>query len=159
MTNFQKITFTCYLCVILMQMAFGIFYTFRDEFMPYHAEALGVSWEQLELGYQVLIVALMRVLGGAWICASVALLLILWFPFRRGENWAWWAVPIIGAGLGAANLRALLHLWEYSSAEPPIMMTIIGMFALAIGLLCSLEEKEHGERAAAHERVDEQTAS
>ena len=53
--------------------------------MPYHSEALGSSWSDVEPKTQVLILALMRVAGGGFLATGLAISILLIIPFRAGD--------------------------------------------------------------------------
>ncbi|HVK14575.1 MAG TPA: hypothetical protein VM597_37905 [Gemmataceae bacterium] len=74
----------------------GLLYLTTPTFMPYHAAALGVAWEELSAPHQGFVLGVIRGMGAGSAAVSLALLLILFIPFRRGHRWALWAVPLIG---------------------------------------------------------------
>jgi hypothetical protein len=45
-------------------MTFKAIYLVRSEFMPYHQEAVGIHWQQLDQRLQYPFIGLMRVAGG-----------------------------------------------------------------------------------------------
>ncbi len=55
------ISLTCFIIVMLIGLLFAGMYLFRKKFMPYHADAVGKSWNELDREIRVLIIALMRV--------------------------------------------------------------------------------------------------
>ena len=73
----------------------GSIYLFRGQFMPYHADALGLTWSQVGSELQVLLVALMQVAGAGWLALALALLLLLVWPFRSGHRWARLGIPTL----------------------------------------------------------------
>jgi hypothetical protein len=48
--------FVCYGLSALLSMLFGIIYLVRSTFMPYHQEALGKPWQQLDQNLRVLLI-------------------------------------------------------------------------------------------------------
>jgi len=56
----MKIAFGCYAAAYLLCAAFAVIYLLRPQFMPYHAVALGVRWEELGRPFQIVILGLMR---------------------------------------------------------------------------------------------------
>jgi hypothetical protein len=63
MSTLFLISFISYGCVALLSILFALIYLTRNQFMPYHAEALSLSWSELAEEMQVLILALMRAAG------------------------------------------------------------------------------------------------
>jgi|UPI000788B6F6 hypothetical protein len=47
----------------IISVILGSVYVLRDEFMPYHAQALGQAWGSLDPASQTLLLALMDVAG------------------------------------------------------------------------------------------------
>lgn len=75
----------------------GLIYLTTSKYMPYHGEALGVPWESLSSNYRAFIVGVIKAMGAGSVGVSLALLVLIAIPLRRGEVWARWAVPTIGA--------------------------------------------------------------
>jgi hypothetical protein len=95
MDGFAWAAFICYLIASLGGVLMGLTYLVRSKFMPYHREALGQNWDQLDRRLQTLLIALMRSVGGAGVGASVSVLIMLFIPFRAGELWAHYAIPAV----------------------------------------------------------------
>ena len=55
MTTRMKVACACYAVALLGTLGFGVTYVLRPEFMPYHAEAVGLPWTRVAQPYQVLI--------------------------------------------------------------------------------------------------------
>ena len=101
------ISFISYSFVALVLVLFGSIYLARNQFMPYHAEALNLSWSELEEKMQVLIIALMRASGG-FLATGLAIFVLLIIPFRAGDTWAIYTIPAIGLCLSGGTLYATL---------------------------------------------------
>jgi hypothetical protein len=134
----MKAAFGCHLAAILIVIAFGFTYLFRTEFMPYHAVAVGVPWDQVNLSFQVLILGLMRAVGGACFAVAVLELILLLVPFRQGAVWARWTIPAGGLVMSAAALYAMTYVALHTPATPPWIAPAAGALLLVIGLLLSL---------------------
>ncbi|WDY56255.1 hypothetical protein [Pseudomonas sp. PSKL.D1] len=66
-----------YGAALLIMLAFAITYATRSQFMPYHAEALNRPWHALDAHLQLLLLALIRLLGWGWLtiaCAGAVML-------------------------------------------------------------------------------------
>lgn len=137
----MKATFACHLIAILIVVAFGVAYAFRSEFMAYHAVVIGMAWQEVSGPFQLLILGLMRAIGSSALAMAVLALFILLVPFRRGELWARWAIPI-GGWLIAGG--ALYVMWSYAAntpARPPWIGPAVGAALLLIGLALSLGQR------------------
>ena len=96
------------LCVIvaLVTSILGIIYLARGQFMPYHAEAVAASWEDVPSGYQTLILGLMRLTGAGWlVAAGVTLILAARCFDDPGSRSSWLGLPVSGAFILLAAAR------------------------------------------------------
>lgn len=145
----SKVATACYLLTILLGLSFAAMYLFRPEFMPYHAAAIGVNWAELKPEFQALFLALMRVSGGGWLAASVSIGILLVIPFRRGENWARWAIPSIGLSAAGPTLYATLLVNSKTTATAPWFGAAGAILLLAVGLAFAFpaRKKAPGEQS------------
>lgn len=123
-----KIAFGCYFTAVFAQAAAGAVYLLRQAFMPYHAVAAGMPWRDVPASLQVLILALMRIWGGASIILALALFILLFIPFREGQGWAFWAVPLLLLTNYAAMSYAMAQVDLNTSADPPWAFVLGGVF-------------------------------
>ena len=138
MSTRMKAAFGCHLLATLIVAAFGVTYLFRPEFMPYHAVAVGMPWADVTPSFRVLILALMRVIGGACLAVVVLELILLFVPFRQGVAWARWAIPAGGLVICAGALYGMLYVGLNTSATPPWIAPVVAALLLMAGLLLSL---------------------
>ncbi len=141
MNTYMRITLGCYLLAALLLGSFGIIYLFRPEFMPYHAEAIGKGWSAVEPSFQVLILALMRVVGGACLSTTLAMVIMLFTAFREGARWAYWTIPTIGLMASIPALYATIYVKQNTPATPPWMVVGAGILVLMIGIGLSVRTK------------------
>lgn len=138
MNTRMKFAFGCHLLATLIVAAFGVTYLFRPEFMPYHSVAVGMPWAEVAPSFQVLILALMRVVGGTCLAVAVLELFLLVVPFRQGVVWARWAIPAGGLVLSAGALYGMLYVGLNTSATPPWIAPVAVALLSVAGLLLSL---------------------
>ncbi len=128
----------CYTLAVLVAMAFGVTYLTRSRFMPYHSDALQLSWDQLDSQLQVLLLAMMRAVGGGWLAVSLNVAFLLVFPFRAGETWARYAIPLVGLAAALPSLYAALYVRSRTPASPPISLVVVAILLLIVGFIISL---------------------
>jgi hypothetical protein len=133
-----KIAFLCYLLTLPLLIIFGLIYLFRPEFMPYHAVAVGQSWSELDASFQILILAMMRVVGGGFLATACAIGILLFKPFRQGIRWTYWATPVIGLISGLSSLYATIYVARNTPASPPWMAAALGVILLVVGVIFSV---------------------
>ena len=141
MNTRMKASFWTYLLGSLLLGAFSAIYLFRSQFMPYHAAEVGMPWNQVPQGFQVLIISLMKTLGGAWLSTFVALWAILLVPFRKGEQWAKYMLPLISFACLVPALYGNLYVMANTTAEPPWIATVIALTMVIVGFLLSLTKE------------------
>jgi hypothetical protein len=125
--------FVCYLVSAMGSIAFGFIYLTRSEFMPYHREALGQNWDQLDKRLQTLIIALMRAIGGGLLGGSPGVLVLLFIPFQSGESWSYYAIPAIGLITYLPSFYAILIVRLRTRAVCPYLETNYTRFRYQIG--------------------------
>ena len=128
----------CYFLTALIAFAYCFIYITRSEFMPYHKDAIELSWSELDKKLQVLILALMRAVGGGWLAAGISIIFLLIFPFREGETWSLYAIPIIGLAASFMSLYATLFVKRNTQANPPVNLVVAVIILLVLGFTLSL---------------------
>ena len=142
----MKVTYWCYLLALLSIGIIGLIYLFRSQFMPYHAIAVGKTWGEVDPSFQILLLALIRVVGGAWIATALAMGILLFIPFRQGIRWARWAIPAIGLVAELPALYATLSVTLNTPATPPWKGVVLVMALLVVGIIFSLQPNYRNER-------------
>jgi hypothetical protein len=137
-TTRTKIAFWCYIAAMAGPGAWGVMYLLCNEFMPYHAVAVGMPWPEVPVPFKILIIALMKVAGGGWVTVAVAVFVLLLVPFRQGARWAYWAIPSLGLLHYADVCIAMAHVMTNTPATPPWGFTIAGIILLLIGAALSI---------------------
>ena len=115
----------------------GSVYSLINEFMPYHADAVGMPWQQLNPGIQLLLLACINGAGGLMVIIGVLLLLILRYSFAKGELWSFIAIPVTGFTTMAHGLAAALPIDQQTPAEPPLIIFVIVASLFIMGAIAS----------------------
>jgi hypothetical protein len=137
MDGFTWAAFACYLWAMLGGALSGFTYLFRSKFVPYHQEALGQSWDQLDKRLQTLLIALMRTTGGALVGGVISVVIILFIPFRADELWAHYAIPGVGLISFLPGLYATLIVRTRTHASTPVAFVASGVAFIIIGFILS----------------------
>ncbi len=103
--------------------------------MPYHAEALGRRWTEVDPALQILLKALMEVAGAGWIGIGVATLVLVAVPMRRGERWGRLLIPALFLIFYVPTLLATLAVLNQTPAAPPWYGNAIACLATLGGVL------------------------
>jgi hypothetical protein len=121
----------------------GLIYAVITEFMPYHADAVGRSWNELDQPLQVLIIAALNADGGLILCNALAMTILLTIPFRRGELWASWAITAIGSATLLTVIRSSLNVDLHTAANPPWLALPVIIVLLVAALAFSIKANHH----------------
>jgi hypothetical protein len=132
------ISSSCYGLVALISILFGSIYLLKNEFMPYHREAVGRSWSELEPNFQVLIIALMRAVGGGFLATGLTIFILLLIPWRAGDTWSIYAIPAIGLCTLLGTLSATLLVKTKTPGKPPVGLSLLALALTVIGFIFSL---------------------
>ena len=128
----------CFSMVVLIGMAFAFLYLFRRKFMPYHADAVEKSWNDLDEKNNTLIIALMRVAGGGWMASSLAIGILLYFFIRQGDHLTSLAMVITGLAVSIPTLMATLIVKRRTKANPPVFAAIFAILLLLVGFFLAV---------------------
>lgn len=131
----MKFVFFCYGFNAIGLFLFGLIYTFSDQFLPFHSDAIQQPWESLSHSEQVLYLGMMRTEGAGMLSSAVAIGLLLAVPFKRRESWCLWAMTSIGI---VEHLPSLIGAYNTSQATPassPWYLNMLGILLLVIGLI------------------------
>ena len=138
MNTRSRIAFWCYLLSIVGTGVVGLSFILRYEFMPYHSVAVGMPWSQVPDPFQILIMGLLRLAGGAWFTVAIAELWLLLIPFRQGARWAIWAVPAVGLLHYAGVANAMAHVTLNTDAVPPWGPSMVSVVLILTGAALSI---------------------
>jgi hypothetical protein len=135
----KKISFVFYILTILFFLVAALMYIFRSEFLPHHAAALGTSWGELNAQYQFIFLASLKLVGTAWLTASLAMAVMLFIPFRAGNTWTRWALPLVGLSSAIPTLLVSLYLGANTPASTPWIAAAVLIVLILLGFIFSLE--------------------
>ncbi len=140
------IVLICYGLTALTALGFGLTYLLTPTFMPYHAQAIGSDWATLEPELQVVILALIRVAGGGLSATAIAVLSILFGPFRQGQRWAYRVVPVLCLAVVLPTLSAVWTVQQQTPASPPLLIVLLNLVLILIAVGLSLRLGRLGGR-------------
>lgn len=131
----RKIAATFYIINSVVSVCLGSLYLFRGSFMPYHADALGRRWADVEPALQTLLGALMDAAGAGWVGIGVATLVLVAIPMRRGEQWGRLLIPALFFIFYVPTLWATLAVMNGTPATPPWYGNATACLATVAGML------------------------
>ena len=129
-----KIALATYLGIGLINLVLGTIYFTSDQFMSYHAEAVGASWQELDSGTQTLILALMKVAAGGWLALGFLTIVFAIHAVRTGSTVTRWVLPIGTIILWLASFVATWSVFQKTGAQTPwapsLALIVIALAAL-----------------------------
>ena len=126
------------LLVAFGAILFGIRYMRRDAYLPYHAAVAGRSFTDLDPGVQVVILGMLRIIGGGFVTLGVALLWLC-FALHKGAGWAPWAILSVSAVALGPMLYVALTLRAFRpEARTPVRPTFVMILLIVVGVTLSL---------------------
>lgn len=128
----------CYGLVAAAAVIFGAVYLVRGRIMPYHEEALGRRFGELDARLQTLLVAMLRVVGGELMACGLGLALLIGLSFRDGDGWTIWAMPLLALGIVLPNLYATTFVRHKTGAHTPVEVAAVGVVLIVAGAALSL---------------------
>jgi hypothetical protein len=140
----HKIGFGIYLLVAFFTIAWGFLYLFSHEMMPYHKQAIGKNWAEIERGVQVIILALMEAVGAANLIIGFIVLILLLIPFRRGEAWVNWTIFLGGMVFSGFAFLITLKVHLATNASTPWYLFLLTAVLIILGFSFSLGMKKEG---------------
>ena len=126
------------LIVALAGIVFGVRYMRREAFLPYHAAVAGQSWAELEPGVQIVILGMLKIIGGGFITLGLTLLWLS-FALHEGARWAPWAIlTISAAALGPMLYVAIRFRAFRPDAQTPVRPTLAMIILIVVGVSLSV---------------------
>ena len=114
---------------------FGAVYLIRNEFMPYHAEAVGLSWSELEEPFQILFMAGMKIAAFGFLATSCAIG-FLQYQFQKNQiTWIPGLILFLGTMSFAGSMSAIIIVKLNTAANPPIALAAIAFALIIFGFL------------------------
>lgn len=133
----EKIAFVLYMINGLICIIFGFRYLFCDTIMPYHQQAIGMKWTELEPGLQVLLNGLIKMTASCFFILGITTFVLLIIPFRRGERWAGWFIPALAFFWLGFGLYVPINIALKTQASTPWPASIVGLVFTVIAFLLS----------------------
>jgi hypothetical protein len=127
------------LLVAFAGIVFGVRYMRRDAFLPYHAAVAGRSWAELDPGVQVVILGMLRIIGGGFVTLGVTLLWLC-LALHEGARWAPWAILTISAAALGPMLHVAIKLRSFrpdaqTPVRPTLAMVVLIVFGVGLSIL------------------------
>ena len=145
MTLRLKIAFSLNILVSIALIAGGLRYLLSSQIMPYHLQVIGRSWNDLDPRLQMMLLGLLRLGGIGQLSTGIAFGILTLLPFRRGQRWAYWAIPVIGFIYCAPITYGAYALHYSTQAATPWKIVMILSLVLLAAYLLTLRSSQGAE--------------
>ncbi len=117
----------------LILLSMGLIYIFKSSFMPYHSAAVMQEWDEINLEFQSLILALMRAVSGGYIAMAITVAVMQKKFSSTKVSWLPPLMLIAGLIVSLTSIYATLIVRFNTPGEPPTALAIAGIVLLLIG--------------------------
>jgi len=130
----MKAALAIYLFIGAIDIILGVRYFSSKEFMSYHSQAVGAPWQEVDLGAQTLILALMKVAGAGWFVLGFFTIILALAAFKTGSAVARWTLPMGTLIFYLASFAATWGVYQETGAPTPWgqSLAVIGFALLAL---------------------------
>ncbi|WP_149195162.1 hypothetical protein [Luteimonas suaedae] len=127
----------------LLLLGFALAYLGRTEFMPYHSVAVGVAWTDIDARMRLLILALLRVIGSAWLVLAVTGLFAVYVVFKHATGfWPLIGLQIFALSVSLPPLLVAFHVKRKSSAPTPTGSAAAAILLCLLGFVLAITSEE-----------------
>ena len=137
MDGFTWAAFALYLVGAIISVIVGLMYMTRREFMPYHGQAIGKTWAELDDKLKALLIGLIRAEGGGNVAVGLSLIAMLVFAFISRELWSYYTIPFIGLFSCVILFSASFDIKKKTGAKTPYIAPVVVMVLTVIGFVLS----------------------
>jgi hypothetical protein len=125
----QNIGFRILNCAATLVLLGGCFDMLLPSVPSNLAGFLGVAKADISPQLALLLLGLLRALGGCLLAIGITALLIINGPLKRGEKWAAWALPIL---IGLAESINASQMWRFGS---PYYLPLVFVALTVLGVM------------------------
>ena len=118
-----RLSVTLFALVGVSLVVTGGVYLSVDEFMPYHAEAVQMQWQELDANFQGLMLGLIKGLGGGALVSGASILYMTVAATRNGPRPYLALLPVVAVGYCAVLCYATYTVETTTPGKPPLLLT------------------------------------
>ncbi|MCP4137095.1 MAG: hypothetical protein GY754_39365 [bacterium] len=137
MKTTNKIAFVLFLIIAILEAVIGVRYLIASEPMPYHMMAMGDAWSTTEPIVQFMYIMLEKGSGLGSLMTFLAVVFLLFIPFRRGENWSRWALMVLPLIHNLFVVWIIITVMHKTEAKPPLNLASLGIILSIIAFFLS----------------------
>jgi hypothetical protein len=140
-----KISNALYMIIAVSFIVTGLAYLLYPQIMPYHEQAIGRSWSELDSSLQILLRGMMKLISAGFFVSALSIIILLMGPFRKGEKWSKWAVAAVSFVYSGFLIYVTSEIAYHTGAMTPWPLSILLMAGTLIAFALSmLSERTSG---------------
>ena len=120
-----KLSIALFAVVGLSLFLVGCVYLSLSEFMPYHAGALQLEWDELDANSQGLILGLLKGLGSGAFVAGAAVLWMAGQSLRESPRPFVVLMPFVAIGYSSLLCFATYTVYTNTPGNPPLLLNFV----------------------------------
>lgn len=122
-----------------VSVLFGLVYLFKRRFLPYHEDAVKKDWTDVTPEFRVLILALMRAVGGGAMASGFSIIVLQYYhSIDPSLHWAPLVILINGLLISCGSLYAMTLVRLKTSGRPPILAIVLSILLLWAGYFTAM---------------------
>jgi hypothetical protein len=137
MDMYYWLALVSYALAFMIIVAFSVVYLKRSDFLPYHGVAIARSWDMVDSRMQLLIMALIKVAGWAWLAVACAGFMLLYLLFSRSTAIALLVIVFCLIAVTPPIVVAI-HVHRKTDAPTPIRSGALAMCLTLSGFTFAL---------------------
>ncbi|NBA97172.1 hypothetical protein [Pseudomonas sp. R5(2019)] len=139
MEIFSWLALASYTLAFMLVVGFSIAYLKRSDFMPYHSVAVARPWREVEPRMRVLLLALIKLAGWAWLAIALAGFLLLYLLSSRNGVLAQLIVFQVFCLIAVTPPTAVaLYVRLKTEAPTPVAIGVSGVVLTLLGFTFAL---------------------
>lgn len=120
-----------------LELAFGVVYMLRTEFMPYHARAVGMAWADIDRPFQILLLAGMKLAAAGFLGFSISIIFLQYKYIKERISWIPWLILYMAGMSFIGTMTAILLVKLNTPGDPPYYFALASMLLIFFGFLCN----------------------
>ena len=138
-----KISFYLYNFTLFCFFIIAFVYMSRSEFMSYHAEAVNMEWNQVPDNFKILILAGIRTIGALMFTISIAIVTLLYIPFKKEILWAKYALGALNVLVTISLIYVVLFVRSNTNAHPPLYPLLVILCIVIVSFIFSIKREDN----------------
>lgn len=135
--TFSIISVALYIIVGVICLAMAHKSIFARRYLPFHEEAAGKPWDNIDKPLQYTILAILRISGLGFFAVGLLLIVFPCVNYFRPDTFIRYSIPVIALIYCAGLFLFNYNLYKKTGANTPWIGSIVAMAVILIGIVIS----------------------